>query len=490
MGTSIELERLRPSNESYRSVSLAELARENSSHDNGKASIVLVPYYLLSFIFLFSLGESIQAIPKLQLYRFHLCQLSTGAQNFSLYSADANPFAASGPCITDAISVEVATMDGWVTSVGMLLSVITSLFWGRTSDVMGRQWTFRICAIGAVLSQILFLMAIWTPFFTFGIYFASFLGGLFGAPAALVSVSYAMLSDILDERARLLWFMRVVGMWYAARIVGPSIGSYLLSVQLLSPVYWATISICSSLAVLRWLPETLRSFSKRSSTQQEFYTSLTSISLCFSNHNLTIIAATNFSYFFGICIIPILTIYVNTTAGWSIEAAGYLSSFQAILKFLAALVLIPLGKRCLLGKITLNNDDIDMRIALYSLLIDGVSWLSIAMLPSSCLLISVALGCLGVGATSSMRTLAVSQVPPEDHGRLFAALGVVDALAATVAAPVLAWIYGVTSSSHPASVFAVVGLIFCASGVTYLWYRADDRTKVETEFTSVMFSDE
>lgn len=476
----IELARLRFSIDSCRSVALTcdEEQKDSTRLPQVAADKKFrhVPYLLLSFIFLFSLGDSIESIPLLQVWRFFLCQDATSDRSISIHSREANDFAESPVCHTPNITLNVAKLDGWIISVGMLLSVASSLFWGRACDVKGRRWTFRICAIGTVISQALSVVAIWAWPLSghMGLYFASLVGGAFGAPAALVSVSYAILSDVLAENERLIWFMRTIGVWYAARIIGPSIGAWLLSVQLILPVYTATGFVLLSLFLLNWLPETSRiDYMPKSSSRfvllQELKVSLSSFTLCLSTPNLTIIAMTNFSYFFGISIIPILTIYVNSVLEWSMQEAGYLSSFQAVLKCVSAIFIVPcLRKLCTLWQHR-HSDTVDLRITTMSLLVDGVSWLMIAILPSRFLLSSIALGCLGVGATSSMRALASTQVPTKDHGRLFAALGVVDALAATVAAPSMASLYSV-SVALPELVFVFVGFIFSISALAYHWY--------------------
>lgn len=421
---------------------------------------------------------SIQAIPLLQAWRFFICQDITNDHSILLNSREANGFADAKICHSDEINQRVAMVNGYFRALGICLAIITILPWGRFSDAKGRRIAFRASYMGIVVSHVLTVIAIWSWRITgvLGLYLAALVLGAFGGWSLLSATYYAMLTDVLHQEVRLVWYARAVGIWYSGQIIGPAIGSFLMSQQLLLPIYFTTSLAIVNLIIVFCLPETLKiqpksSNNKRRFLFEELQGSFAAMLLCARNTRMILISLTSFACYFSFSIVAVLVQYVNTQCHWSMEYAGYLSSLSAAAKFTIATCLLPFIKSLIHKRWSTNDSALNIIVAKFSFAVDAVSWLLVAVLPTSFLIPSLGLGTLGIGVSSALRSLAVAEIPPSEHGRLFACLGVVDALGVLVASPVLAWLYGATLSRYPEAAFVFVALIFAMCAIAFYGYK-------------------
>lgn len=373
-------------------------------------------------------------------------------------------------------------VNGYFKAFGISLAILSIILWGRYSDAKGRRLAFRVCYLGVVIAHVLTVLAFWFWQTTgvAGLYLTAIVSGLFGGPSFLVATYHAMLTDILDQNDRLIWFARTVGVWYSGRVVGPAIGSFLLNQQLLLPIYAVTVLASLNLIPVYCLPETLVSNlqTPASVIRWDFHRivrgAVDTLLLCFYNKRMVLITFTSLVYYFSFSIVAILVQYVNTKYHWSMEMTGYLASVHAAAKFLVAMTFLPIWKTYIFNKWRTTDTRTNVIIVIFSFVVDCASWLFVAILPFSFLIPSLGLGTLGIGLSASLKALAATEIPSQDHGKLFACLGVVDALGILVASPALAAIYSATLTSYPEMAFIFVAFLFGLCAVIFWRYEKFD----------------
>lgn len=397
----------------------------------------------------------------------------------SPHSPLSNRYANQNNCHSEEVSKAVAITHGYFMALGISFAILTILIWARFSDVRGRRTVLRLCYISIVLSHCLTMLSLlfWRLSGLSGLYATAIIQGIFGGPSLLMATCYAMLTDVLHETERMTWYARAIGIMYAARIIGPSIGSYLLNQRLLLPIYVTTVLATLNFITVLCLPETLNKNSLPLSDRQgfsmirHFKESIEAIQLCGRNNRMLLITFASFAYFFSFPIVSILVQYVNVQCHWSMEKAGFLTSLHAAAKFVVAVILLPIVKNFINNRWTTNSTTLNVSLVVFSFAIDSGSWLFVAVLPRFMLIPSLALGTLGVGLSASLRVLAAEETTADQNGRLFACFGVVDALGILFASPVLAATYSATMSSYPEAAFVLVAAIFGICAVIFVQYK-------------------
>ncbi|WRT70007.1 uncharacterized protein IL334_007000 [Kwoniella shivajii] len=147
-----------------------------------------------------------------------------------------------------------------------LLSALTTGFWGKTSDKLGRTKIIGLVVLGLFLNELCFVLVANFPYLVPGGYYFLLLGpmceGFLGGYSAISATINAYISDVTPDGSRVTIFARIAGLFMAGFAVGPVLGSLLITWtgNIMTPFYINVIIYALYIPlVLFFLPESLSS---------------------------------------------------------------------------------------------------------------------------------------------------------------------------------------------------------------------------------------
>jgi hypothetical protein len=136
--------------------------------------------------------------------------------------------------------------------------------------------------------------------------------------------------------------------------------------------------------------------------------------------------------------------YVPKRFGWSIAKTNFIYSFQAAAAIIILLILCPAISTYLLTKRKLPTERKEILFARVSVLIYAIGTLLIAAAPTiSTLLLAILVQTCGSGMGGATRALMTNYVESNEVGRLYALLGLVEAVGLMLSAPIEAALFDV-----------------------------------------------
>nr|XP_019010539.1 uncharacterized protein I206_05011 [Kwoniella pini CBS 10737]OCF49320.1 hypothetical protein I206_05011 [Kwoniella pini CBS 10737] len=197
---------------------------------------------------------------------------------------DHRPYQAIDPrlCKKDVkVQAAAAKLTMVMTLTMGLLSALTTGFWGKTSDKLGRTKVIAIVELGLLLNEICFIVVANFPYLIPGGYRALLLGptieGLLGGYSTISATLNAYVSDVTPDGSRVTIFARIGGMFMAGFALGPVLGSLLISWtgDIMTPFYVNAVVFAIYIPlILLMLPESLSNqaratLAKNASTARE-----------------------------------------------------------------------------------------------------------------------------------------------------------------------------------------------------------------------------
>nr|XP_018261112.1 uncharacterized protein I303_06833 [Kwoniella dejecticola CBS 10117]OBR83270.1 hypothetical protein I303_06833 [Kwoniella dejecticola CBS 10117] len=180
---------------------------------------------------------------------------------------DHRPYQAIDPrlCKKDAkVQAAAARLTMVMTLTMGLLSALTTGFWGKTSDKLGRTKIIAAVEVGLLLNEVCFIVVANFPYLVPGGYRALLLGptieGLLGGYSTVSATLNAYVSDVTPDGSRVTHFARIGGMFMAGFAFGPMLGSLLINWtgNIMTPFYVnAAIFTIYLPLILLVLPESL-----------------------------------------------------------------------------------------------------------------------------------------------------------------------------------------------------------------------------------------
>ncbi len=150
---------------------------------------------------------------------------------------------------------------GLTVSLGGVLWVLLSRYWGRKSDIVGRKPILIIGVAGVAVAYLILAIfvdyAIVTPpaiFISLAVLLVT--RGAIGAfYSAITPVSNALIADHIEEEKRTTYIAKLAATSGIAMIIGPSIGGFLASYGLSVPLYtFAILPLLATVILFYSLP--------------------------------------------------------------------------------------------------------------------------------------------------------------------------------------------------------------------------------------------
>jgi len=325
---------------------------------------------------------------------------------------------------------------------------------------------------------------------------------------------HAYIADCTPDGSRSRIFSAIQGMVFIGLAIGPWIAGILLSFTNLGTYFLFYISIVIQLVLLIYIifffPESLRSKEQSTGADAElglvpnstlqtlkdligrFFVALISPIAIFrprtvthgttlrKDYNLTLLGLALFLYIVSTAVYPLKYLYGQHTYSWTPPQLGYYMSLLWISRAINLLILLPLIVSYFKPKTTITGASspesiglelqFDRRLAQASLSLDALADLFVAISPASSQASFIAFSCLSSfasGGNPALHSLGAVCIYALGHGsetgRLFGAIGVLNAIAHSISPTIFALTYSMTVSTNPRTIFLVAtALLFIA----------------------------
>ncbi|KAI1170276.1 major facilitator superfamily domain-containing protein [Nemania sp. FL0916] len=429
-------------------------------------------------ITLIDTGEYISAASKLQILEDLICRDHFSARSPLLAAA-----VPQDPCKDDAVQARLASLIGWQVLTRNIPTLLLAIPYGALADSRGRRpvatlaflgaalaysWTFLICFLGAPVNLILYS----SLFYIIG-----------GGPSVVSALVLLVISDVTPEADRATAFFRCLAGILLSELLSPILGYWLMVRNVWIPMYVGLVLVCLPPLLTWWaLPETNSVASKtaqsssatarsperlgrwprlrtRIGNEFKFFTSSWATSLGILATFITKPA---------IQAMELILQYVPKRYGWTIARAGLLSSVRSASSMVVLLLFLPWLSSYLSKRLAMSSVKKDVGIATGSLLFMIAGYTLIGLAPNvSVIVVGLVLTALGSGFNGSLRSLVtylVERDQPQEMGRLYTFLAIIEAVGGLVSGPFVSSTYRLGLSFGP----PWLGLTYLASAVLFL----------------------
>ncbi|KAI9751276.1 MAG: hypothetical protein M4579_006129 [Chaenotheca gracillima] len=435
------------------------------SHRNKKLYATSVTF---SIVFFYVLGELMQMGPRTRIFESIYCHQYYADHDPSVIGDDGWSVPEDVCNRNGKVQDQVASLKGWQMLFDGIPSIILAVPYGALADKYGRKPFVFLNLLGLFLQSISISTICYFPavFPIHLVWLSSAFFVLGGGPTVLIALVYSVLADSVPWDERASTFFRLQAAQLVAEIIGPSIGSALMSHDLWLPVYVGlTLDAITVFSTLIALPETLNarladpelesvevfSDSASSSDSSNGFGALIrrnirdlaqnfKSALDFVAHNITVslLVFTFLSHVISRSAMEVLFQYVPHRFGWSISEVGYLFSLRAVAHIVLLLGILPAVSHFLITKAAADIRKKDLVISKASVVLCAVGAYLIGLAPTAVLAtISLVIYTLGGGFHAVARSLVTSLVEPHHVGRLYTAISILDNLGSLIAGPLL-----------------------------------------------------
>ncbi|KAJ6513144.1 major facilitator superfamily domain-containing protein [Mycena sanguinolenta] len=429
-------------------------------------------------------------------------------------------------CQSPEVQARAAKIQASVVTIMSVLSSGSTGLWSQRGDVSGRKFLFCVSIIGFMLMDLIFVLVSGSisaitrrgeVFILLGPAFEGFCGGF----SVFDGVFHAYISDCTPDGSRSRIFSAVQGIVFVGRALGPWIAGVILPPIDFGPYSWFYLSIAIQgvllLYVIFLLPESLRSrgrqsiqldleptptssspAQKRSLKEliQKFINAFISPITIFrprtihdgasshKDYSLTLLGSALFLYINATAVYQLKYMYAQHTYRWDSVQLGYYMSLIWITRAINLLILLPVlisylkPKTLITGTSTPESIALelqfDRRLARASLSVEALGDVLVIIAPTSSQLSFIAASCLssftsgGNPALHSLGAVCLQALGySSETGRLFGAVGVLNAIAHSIAPAIFAATYSHTVSTYPKTIFCLAATLLI-SAVTLL----------------------
>ncbi|KAI1502946.1 major facilitator superfamily domain-containing protein [Biscogniauxia marginata] len=412
---------------------------------------------LCVIIFVATSATGFIAIPFTRLAEDVLCRRYYGARG------GGGPID-EGLCKEDWIQGRLAFVLAIQSALEAVAGLLAAFPWGLAADRIGRRPVFAVALGGMVLALFWMMLVLYLPDVLpiELVWLGSASPFVGGGQAVLVGVVLSMITDETNEDERAIAFMRLHAGSLCGNLMSPALSSLLMEKQGPWPPIWVAVALLITSAVsFLFLPETLRSKSKRvsspSRTEPAGLKSRVSHTISTFRESLSILKSPSLILLLLTALgsMPIthstlqfMAQFISKRYGIKLFQTGYVQSAYGVAQIVQALVILPfLSKLLLKSSIpavfrAADEHHRDLSLSLYSYVILFFGILVLGFSPSlACFIFGLVLMALGSGFGSFARSLMSLYVDPEHRSRLFSLVGMVEVVGSVYAQPMLAGLF-------------------------------------------------
>ncbi|KAJ6531844.1 major facilitator superfamily domain-containing protein [Mycena capillaripes] len=488
------------------------LNRDRNVQGRWKAS----PYWVIPIVLVVNSARGMTLSPRIKVYNEIACR-AVGSPNPDAFNL-ATLFLAEG-CESSEVQARASKIQASIITTMSILSSASTGLWSQWGDIRGRKIIFCVSIVGFITMELVFILVSGSisaitrraeAFILAGPVLEGFAGGL----SVFNGVVHAYVADCTPDGSRSKIFSTIQAMQFIGLAFGPWIAGVVLSYTSLGPYSLFYISVSIQLLLLLYIifmfPESLRSKVQAPpmdleptplvSTQKEtlkervkrFTIAFVSPITVFAprtvdhgvsfrkDYNLFLLGSAVLLYLISTGIYQLKYLYGSYTYKWDTVALGNYMSLLWISRAINLLVVLPVIVAYLKPKTPITGASspesiaaelqFDKRLAQASLSVDAIADLLVAITPSSSQFAFIAYSCLsaftsaGNPALHSLGAVCLHALGySSETGRLFGAIGVLNAIAHSISPAVYALTYSRTVSSYPKTVFCVAASLLLSA---------------------------
>ncbi|KAJ7678858.1 major facilitator superfamily domain-containing protein [Mycena polygramma] len=479
--------------------------RERSISRRWKAN----PYWVIPIVLVANMARGMTLSPRIKVYNEIACRAvgSPSPDTFLL----ATLFLAEDGCTSSEVQARASKIQASIITIMSVLSSASTGLWSQWGDTKGRKILFCVSIIGFIAMELVFVLVSGSipaimrrgeAFILVGPILEGFCGGL----SVFNGVVHAYVADCTPDGSRSKIFSTIQAMVFIGLAIGPWVAGVLLSFTDLGAYSLFYISIAIQLALLLYIiflfPESLRSKVQQPSRAdldptppvadsnqkqslkdhaRRFIVAFVSPIMIFvprtvrdgvSSSNLTLLGSAVLLYLISTGIYQLKYLYGSHTYHWTTVQLGNYMSLLWISRAINLLIVLPVIVNYFKPKTPITGASspesialelqFDKRLAQASLSVDALADLLVAISPTSSQISFIAYSCMssftsgGNPALHSLGAVCLHALGlSSETGRLFGAIGVLNAIAHSVSPGIYAATYSMTVSSYPKTIFCV-----------------------------------
>ncbi|GJE93806.1 MFS general substrate transporter [Phanerochaete sordida] len=436
---------------------------------------------------------------------------------------DSGAMPPDAPCATDPrVQSGVSTIIGTQTALMGVLSCLTAAWWGSFSDRHGRTRVVALCGLPFIDAAYLLVgvyrnaMPLKYRFVIVGYAVQGLVGGI----SSLMSIMQAYITDCTDDSSRARAFSLFLGALYAGSAVGPSLGSVLVrltgrptAVFAVSTSLCVAAAACSALLVPESVSPAAMADARRRHRDAKAVRAPGGVAGVVGalvgfvrplgvllpergarvegRWNLVLLAVAYGSFNMIASHSQYILLYAGASLHFSVEMMGYAVSIAGASRTLYLALLFPLVIKALshifLAKPSTRPSTpppsafgLNLALARASAAFESAVFAAFPLMARPAgFMAAMGAGALGAGFNPTVQSLAVEVYAARggagETGKLFGALGVVQALCAYMLGPALFGVICVnTFATAPATLFFVATACTMLAFVTLGFVRSPE----------------
>ncbi|PKS05629.1 hypothetical protein jhhlp_008148 [Lomentospora prolificans] len=284
-----------------------------------------------------------------------------------------------------------------------------------------------------------------------------------GGLNVMIAMIYSMVADVEpSENLANGLFIAIVSS-LSAELVAVAVASRLMRISPWIPYALGLVLIIIGGILIAFLPETLRPSARLEAENEEGpkseETSIIAIlksrtakavreladsAAILSSYSIVALLLTHLLTGFSVRALAFATQYLSKSLDWSLSDAGSLMSLQVFMNIALYVVILPSASKLLTSPaMPFKLDPVlkDFWLTRLSLISIFIGSLLIAVPTAASIIIGLVVFTLGLGFSALCRVVLTSMVEPQQTGRLYTLIGVLDSVSKLAAGPVLAWLF-------------------------------------------------
>ncbi|KAF4869877.1 MFS efflux pump atnC [Colletotrichum siamense] len=401
-------------------------------------------------LFIDGLGNCMSLAPQTRLFEDIVCRQH--------YKVDDN-IPGSGPseemCKDPAVQDVVAELFGWQTFFDGIPGLILAMWFGVLADKQGRRRVFFLSVVGQVLGASWVLFICWLELPLKLVWLSSFFLVIGGGSTVTGAVAMMIITDASPEKYRSNIFFYAQAALIVAELIGPAIGSALMTYSLWHPLLLGLACTIITAILAGTISETLPRDEDNSieSDREDLSVDLSlqrtlknllrhvnkTIGFILRHRSVLFLVLTFLVVDFSRQSLGVLLQYLSTRYAISISKANLLLSFRAFAQLVTFVAILPVLDLFISKKLGFSARVKDFLLSRLSIVFVMICFAVLVLAPSiPVVVVGLAFYTLGNGFSSFARSLLSSLVEKDMVGTLFTTLSMMDTLGSLLAGPIVA----------------------------------------------------
>ncbi|KAF3811975.1 Efflux pump ustT [Colletotrichum gloeosporioides] len=401
-------------------------------------------------LFIDGLGYCMSIAPQTRLFEDIVCR--------QYYKVDSNT-PGGGPseemCKDPAVQDVVAELFGWQTFFDGIPGLILAMWFGVLADKQGRRRVFFLSVVGQVLGACWVLFISWLELPLKLVWLSSFFLVIGGGSTVTGAVAMMIITDASPEKYRSNIFFYAQAALIVAELIGPAIGSALMTNSLWFPLLLGLACTIITAILAGTIPETLPQGeddsieSDREGLSEDLSLRITlknllrhvhkTLGFILRHRSVLFLVLTFLVVDFSRQSLGVLLQYLSTRYAIPIAKANLLLSFRAFAQLVTFVAILPVLDLFISNKLGFSARVKDFLLSRLSIVFIMICFAVLVLAPSiPVVVVGLAFYTLGNGFSSFARSLLSSLVEKNMVGTLFTTLSMMDTLGSLLAGPIVA----------------------------------------------------